>query len=407
MHFVRMVVCSYDCSNHRLPPAVITNSKGHPLSSWRLGIWPYADSGSEVRMDMRFDAKWDDPVNRRWASRSPNCYCLERNADVPGETNIVAVTGPGTAFDPARQWRLVDLPPDTILFIEIANSGLHWMQPGDLSIDHVPATITSGLYGRGVHVGFADGFVWFLRNDVPLEKLKKFLTIDGASENDRDVVLRPYLISEYPVAAQSDAVEPTMHDLRGVLDVYELERHYLPPAVNRDSHGRPLSSWRFGITPFFQSGFTGMRLDARWDDPINRRWASKSPRCYCFAANAAASHHTNIVAVTGPGTAFDPARQWRSEDLPIATILLIEIANSGLHWMQPGDLSIDHVPPTITSGLYGKGVHVVFANGDVWFLKNDVPLENLKKFFTIDGAKKNDRNVLLRPYLISVYPPEL
>jgi hypothetical protein len=146
-----------------------------------------------------------------------------------------------------------------------------------------------------------------------------------------------------------------------------------------------------------------MRLDAKWDDPVHRELMDAAPTCYSLARCAPGLVQTKVVAVTGPGTAFDPARQWRLAEIPRATILLIEIANSGLHWMEPGDLSIDHVPPTITSGVRGRGVHVVFADGALWFLKNDVPLENLKKFFTIDGAKKNDRNVLLRPYLISVY----
>ena len=213
---------------------------------------------------------------------------------------------------------------------------------------------------------------------------------------------------ERRAGAHSDAVDRAnancMYGVFSAISDYDHSYGHLPPAVARDSHGRPLSSWRYTITPSLDSGFRGMRFDAKWDDPVNRRWANESVSCYCLAKPAPGPGQTKVVAVTGPGTAFDPARQRRLADIPRDTILLIEMANSGIHWMQPGDLSIDHVPPTITSGVTGRGVHVVFADGLVWFLSRDVPLEKLKKFFTIDGARKNDRNVVLRPYLISEYP---
>jgi hypothetical protein len=40
---------------------------------------------------------------------------------------------------------------------------------------------------KGVYVGFADGAVWFLRRDMPLDGLERFFTINGAGGNDRDV----------------------------------------------------------------------------------------------------------------------------------------------------------------------------------------------------------------------------
>jgi hypothetical protein len=51
---------------------------------------------------------------------------------------------------------------------------------------------------------------------------------------------------------------------------------------------------------------------------------------------------------------------------------------------------------------------VVFADGQVWFLSADIPLEDVRKFLTIDGAKKHDREQVLGPYALSRsrwYPP--
>ena len=110
------------------------------------------------------------------------------------DTNVVAITGPGTAFEEGRVVKRKEIAPDTILAIEIARSGVRWAEPGDLDIEHIPESITDGVEGRGVHVIFADGAVWFLRADVPLDELKKFFTIEGAKRYHREQALRPYAL---------------------------------------------------------------------------------------------------------------------------------------------------------------------------------------------------------------------
>jgi hypothetical protein len=44
---------------------------------------------------------------------------------------------------------------------------------------------------------------------------------------------------------------------------------------------------------------------------------------------------------------------------------------------------------------------VLFADGEVWFLSDKVPFEDLKKFFTVAGAKAHDREALLAPYALA------
>ena len=104
--------------------------------------------------------------------------------------------------------------------------------------------------------------------------------------------------------------------------------------------------------------------------------------------------------MSGPGTAFDQDRICRLEDIDAATILVIEVAESNTHWMAPGDLDVDAIQPAIVKGLEGDGVHVLFADGSVWFLGEDVPLSDLQKFFTIEGAKQHDRDDVLVPYAV-------
>jgi len=181
-------------------------------------------------------------------------------------------------------------------------------------------------------------------------------------------------------------------------DVYQR----LPPAVRTDKAGRPLSSWRFHVLPFVEAIMMEVHYDDRWDDPTNR-WVSSRPfHVYCWSSGKGLpeSLHTNVVAITGPGTAFDADRVTRLRDLDSDTILAIAIADSGIHWMEPGDLAIDQVPESITQGVEGYGVHVLFADASVWMLRPDVPLEDLKQFFTIEGARRYDRDEVLGPYAL-------
>lgn len=178
-------------------------------------------------------------------------------------------------------------------------------------------------------------------------------------------------------------------------------------AVVRDPLGRPLYSWRFAHLPGGLSTH-GVKTDYRaaWYAPSNYAFFDGDVEglglyFYCFSGSKSSptDYNTNVAAVTGPGTALDqkvPA----GKELPDDLIVFVEIKDSGVHWMEPGgDIDVRAVPASLTKGLDGEGLFVAFADGNVWFLKSDVPLEDLKLFFTIDGAAKSDRKVLLLPYV--------
>ena len=87
-------------------------------------------------------------------------------------------------------------------------------------------------------------------------------------------------------------------------------------------------------------------------------------------------------------------------------IVLMEVADSKTHWMQPGDYDVvtllsytgrlgDHI-----HGVLPDRIHVAFAEGDVWALSPDAPMTALQPFLTIAGAESHDRNQLLAPHRI-------
>ena len=87
------------------------------------------------------------------------------------------------------------------------------------------------------------------------------------------------------------------------------------------------------------------------------------------------------------------------------TVLLVECANSGIHWMEPRDLEFDRLDFTVNgptsrgqsdaarsagqgiSSEHPGGANSLFSDGHVGFVSADVAPEVLKEMLTIDGKK--------------------
>ncbi len=169
------------------PQAVVTDVEGRPLSSWRFRILPFMEA---IMRDVDFSLSWDHPDHQYFTSRGWSTYCWRNTQTGPERlcTNVVAVTGHGSAFDD-RAPPHSELPPDLILVIEVPDTKIHWMQPGDIDIEAIDESILKGPDGGGIHVLFKDGAVVFIPRDTPLETLKRFLTVEGAKQYDRKMLL--------------------------------------------------------------------------------------------------------------------------------------------------------------------------------------------------------------------------
>lgn len=191
---VMIALGSYDDAEWHLPETVCRNARGEILGSWRFELLKLEGWGAGG--GPTFTVPWNAPQNHEFASFSAPWYCHENsNSEERLNTNLVAVAGPGTAFDGEHTFRRTELPPNLIILIEIAHSRIHWAAPGDLTVQDMQESITKGLDGRGVYVGFADLHCWLLRPDVPLSELKKFMTIESAKKSDREQCLGRYVLS--------------------------------------------------------------------------------------------------------------------------------------------------------------------------------------------------------------------
>jgi len=219
MQYALLDLKFYDLRKGRLPAPVQFCRDGRPMCSWRVGL----ASTNLTRGSLLPDGT---PIGNRFPWNHPwfpydshdprfgTYYCagnrLGKGAD-PLQTTILAVVGKGTAFGQAASHSLRDLDGDTILLIEVSNSGVHWLEPGDLPLKEVSGLLRKesgrrigGVFADGFHVGFADGQVWYLRRDVPFEAIREFLTVERAGRKQRDELLAPYALAKYTEQLDAD-----------------------------------------------------------------------------------------------------------------------------------------------------------------------------------------------------------
>jgi hypothetical protein len=180
-----------------------------------------------------------------------------------------------------------------------------------------------------------------------------------------------------------------------------------PPVMPVDAAGRPFLSWRvLPATYYHQSPQTPKPdLSAPWNSVQNRTFAAARGNPYNINYRGVAPS-TQFFAITGPGTAFDGGAVSHYADLPPNVIVVMEVADSKIHWMQLGDYDVTkllaatgRLGDTIT-GLLPDRIHILFANGEVWALSPDTPIDALKPLLTITAAKAASRDESLSPYRV-------
>ena len=177
------------------PPDFVPDSRGRPMHSWRVLIVP--DVPCNPALPYRMAEPWNGPNNRKLSKLSDDFWWESHcPSDPSGEemTSYLAVVGPETAWPGQKSSRLGDFRDgraSTILLVEAADSGIHWMEPRDrqfktfdFSINSRSGRGTSSYHGDGVNVLFADGSVRFLPESVAPETLRALLTIAGGERVD-------------------------------------------------------------------------------------------------------------------------------------------------------------------------------------------------------------------------------
>lgn len=168
------------------------------------------------------------------------------------------------------------------------------------------------------------------------------------------------------------------------LGLYEYHEKYghFPPAIVLNDHGEPAHSWRVLLLEFLAPEvYEQYRFDEKWDSPANSKLSDLMPKCYSSGSDKP-SRFTNFVVVQGPDTAFPYDKFTRMDDIktaPETTILVVEIAHSDIHWMEPRDLTLDSFSPEArlwqtpisTTRTRLQGPLVLMADGQTVVLNKD------------------------------------
>lgn len=191
-----------------------------------------------------------------------------------------------------------------------------------------------------------------------------------------------------------------LKQLQVALWAYRADHGCFPPAYIADAQGKPMHSWRVLLLPYLELKplYDAYRFDEPWNGPNNSKLACSIPEFRCSNSDPR-SFMTNYVVIVGDRTAFPGSRSIAQEDIPDGcnSILIAEIANSDIPWMEPRDLQFDAMSfqvndktkPSISS-LHSKGANILSLNGGTATLSKNAPPDRVKSLITIDS--KDDAN---------------
>ena len=200
------------------------------------------------------------------------------------------------------------------------------------------------------------------------------------------------------------------------LQQYHDEWGSFPPAYVNDEQGRRTYGWRTLLLPYLDQAamYHFYRFDEPWNSAHNAKLCSEiRPRSMPFICPEQDGDQTTYLAVVGPKTAWPGTRPAKREvDFPDglrSTILVVEVENSGVQWMEPRDLLFDEMSFEI-NGAAGNAissrhkfggfwpwsgptstVNVLFADGSISRLPADTAPDTIRAWITASGGDKAPR----------------
>jgi hypothetical protein len=175
----------------------------------------------------------------------------------------------------------------------------------------------------------------------------------------------------------------------------------LPPSYVPDKNGKPMHSWRVLVLPNIEqdSLYRAYRFGEPWNSPNNSKLAAAGPPEYVCPGDRKSAGQgptvTNYLAVTGPGTAWSsdkPSRPGPRRIVNDRRVLVVEVENSRINWIEPKDLTVDQAiagltsksGPRISSGHDPRLANAVLADGESVELPSDMSPELLRIALTED-----------------------
>jgi hypothetical protein len=170
------------------PPAVVTDANGNPLYSGRVLLLPFME---QKPLYDAFDKTmaWDSAANIGFSKQDLAVFTDPSAADrIPGQTDYLFVVGKGTLFEPpptgAGFSSITDGTSNTIMAVDVADSGIHWAEPRDLDISQ-PMALPTGNHPVVNLAVFYDGHTSAISINTPQQIIRNLATCAGG-ERDHD-----------------------------------------------------------------------------------------------------------------------------------------------------------------------------------------------------------------------------
>ena len=215
-------------------------------------------------------------------------------------------------------------------------------------------------------------------------------------------------ISSCPEAMRRAACLNNLKAISLAMQTYHADHGSFPPAYIADEHGRPMHSWRVLLLPYLdgEALYKQYHFDEPWNSPHNLALADQIPKygalpVYCCPSSCDADYlHTSYVMLVGPEAISDGPNAHSIDDFTDGTsntIAVVEMSESGIHWMQPQDMNVEEMSFKINDdsavGIRSKHpviANVLFAGGSVKSIHHDIAPEVLKGLTTIAGGEDVD-----------------
>lgn len=210
------------------------------------------------------------------------------------------------------------------------------------------------------------------------------------------------LIGPQSESAKQAIARKNLRRIGTALKAYHNEWDSLPPVYVADSAGRPMHSWRVLILPYLgeEQLYRDYDFSEPWNGPNNSLLISRMPGCFAspFDEDSNGFGETNFMALVGKESAFPQTGVRRFEEIMDRrsdTILIAEIRDSSVCWMDPQDLDTSRMRFQINAdkrteigSFSSRGPLVLSADMEVYELAPDSEPAQIKALTTINGAEQ-------------------
>jgi len=173
----------------------------------------------------------------------------------------------------------------------------------------------------------------------------------------------------------------------------------LPPSYSTDKDGKPLLSWRVHILPYIEQDhlYKRFKLDEPWDSEHNKKLIPLMPDVYRSPSSGAEPGQTTYLTIRAETSAIVPPKGDNKgrTSMPVGssfanitdgtsnTVMAVEASDArAVEWTKPDGFTPGKM--NFTEGLFGmypQGANILFCDGSVRFIPNEVDIDTLKNLF--------------------------